>query len=108
MSDQTGYDPYNSLQRLNKSIELCNTLPRLKSECLPVIDQLLYVISFWGRHGATDDELEEWLDVPHQTLSARRRDAVLAGLIKDSGEKRKTRTGTPARVWVVDLGRVTA
>lgn len=51
--------------------------------------------------GWTDDELERWLGLPHQTVSARRRELVLKGLIEDSGERRKTRSGRKAVVWVL-------
>jgi len=51
-------------------------------------------------HGATDDEIEVALGMRHQTASARRRDLVLSGLAKDSGKRRKTRSGRSATVWV--------
>lgn len=53
-----------------------------------------------GGYGATDDEMEIYLDMRHQTASARRRDLVIAGLVKESGERRKTRSGRTANVWV--------
>lgn len=51
--------------------------------------------------GWTDDELECHTKLPHQTVSARRRELVLKGLIEDSGERRKTRSGRKAVVWVL-------
>ncbi len=51
--------------------------------------------------GFTDDELEEVMNLRHQTLSARRRELVLQCRIKDSGLRRKTRSGRTATVWVV-------
>lgn len=50
--------------------------------------------------GATDDEIERLLDMRHQTVSARRRELVLAGLVVDSGRTRATRSGRQATVWV--------
>lgn len=50
---------------------------------------------------ATDDELEEYMGLPHTTLSARRRELVLAGYVRDSGTKRLTRGGRNATVWQV-------
>jgi len=88
----SGYDPYNSLLRE----EMWSRFPSRK----PVIEQVLYLIRFWELRGCTDDELEEWLDERHQTVSARRRELVLCGAVRDSGMKRKTRSGTLARVWV--------
>lgn len=35
----------------------------------------------------------------HQTASARVRELVLAGLIEDTGKRRKTRSGRGARVY---------
>lgn len=47
----------------------------------------------------TDDEMEALLLLPHQSLSARRRELVQAGLVVASGWTRKTRTGHTAKVW---------
>lgn len=51
-------------------------------------------------HGRTDDEIEVLLDMRHQTASARRRELVQQGKVEDSGLTRKTRSGSPATVWV--------
>lgn len=58
-----------------------------------------------GARGATDDEIERALDMKHQTASARRRELVLAGLIAPTGERRPTRSGSPAQVWRAVLPR---
>lgn len=50
--------------------------------------------------GLTDDELERVLHRRHQTVSARRRELVLLGLVKDSETRRKTSSGRSAVVWV--------
>jgi hypothetical protein len=52
-------------------------------------------------NGATDDEIEVALDLKHQTASAARRGLVIAGLVRDSGQVRKTRSGRNATVWVI-------
>lgn len=54
--------------------------------------------------GATDEELERHLNGRHQTISARRRELVLKGLARDSGERRKTSSGRDAIVWVTHDG----
>lgn len=54
-----------------------------------------------GLEGATDDEIEEALNMRHQTCSARRRELVLLGEVIDSGWRRKTRSGRKAIVWAV-------
>ena len=61
--------------------------------------QVLSVIKAAGDHGVTNDEVETRLDLRHQTVSPRRRELVLAGVITDSGERRKTRSGRTATVW---------
>ena len=50
--------------------------------------------------GATDEELERRLSMRHQTVSARRRELVLMGRVKDSGVKRRTTSGRKAVVWI--------
>ena len=51
-------------------------------------------------YGLTDDEIEQTLDMRHQTVSARRRELVLLGKVVDSGRTRPTRSGRQATVWV--------
>ena len=51
--------------------------------------------------GATDDEIEEMFALLHQTASARRRELVLRGMVRDSGHRRPTRSGSEATVWEV-------
>lgn len=51
--------------------------------------------------GATSDEVEEALGLAHQTVSARLTEAKALGLVVDSGERRKTRSGRQAKVLKV-------
>ena len=53
-----------------------------------------------GPDGRTDDEVEVITELSHQSASARRRGLVLKGLVKDSGTRRKTRSGRTAVVWI--------
>jgi hypothetical protein len=66
----------------------------MRGQVLSIIDRYLVT-------GRTDDELEEYTGWRHQTVSARRRELVLLGKVKDSGKRRKTRSGRSATVWVV-------
>jgi predicted ArsR family transcriptional regulator len=50
---------------------------------------------------ATCDECEEYLGMRHQTASARIVELRAKGLITPTGEKRKTRSGRNAVVYVV-------
>lgn len=61
--------------------------------------RVLRTIRNHGNLGATDDQLEWLLHLPHQTISARRRELVIAGLVVDTGKRRKTRSGRKATVW---------
>ncbi len=45
------------------------------------------------------DELEQQLGLSHQCCSARVNDLMKLGLIRDSGLRRKTRSGRAAIVW---------
>ena len=55
--------------------------------------------------GVTCDEVEVYLGYKHQTASARIREGVLGGLFFDTGHRRKTRSGSPARIYkVVEKG----
>ena len=61
-----------------------------------------------GKNGATDDEIEEALDMRQSSASARRRGLVLKGRVVDSGlEPRETRSGRKAAIWVAGEGNVT-
>ena len=48
---------------------------------------------------ATCDECEAALQMKHQTCSARIRELVKAGLVEDTGHRRRTRSGATARVY---------
>jgi hypothetical protein len=50
--------------------------------------------------GLTDDQLERLTGWRHQTVSARRRELVLAGLVRANGQRRRTSSGRMAAVWV--------
>jgi GAF domain-containing protein len=63
---------------------------------------VLNAIRARGAHGATDDELELMTGLSHQTASARRRTLVLKEAIHDSTQRRLTRSGRRAIVWVVN------
>lgn len=53
-----------------------------------------------GLQGATCDEVEAALGLPHQTASARVYDLAGGGQITADGQTRKTRSNRKARVWV--------
>lgn len=53
-----------------------------------------------GSEGLTSEEVEQALGLRHQTASARIRELVQAGRVRDSGRRRQVRSGRWARVWV--------
>jgi hypothetical protein len=53
-----------------------------------------------GMDGATSDEVEAKLTMRHQSASARFVDLARLDLIVDSKQRRKTRSGRTAAVWV--------
>lgn len=65
--------------------------------------RVLRHIMLQGSHGATDDEIEVALGLPHTTASARRRGLYLDDEIAFVGETRKTRRGRAANVWVAKI-----
>lgn len=52
-----------------------------------------------GSLGATSDEVEVLLDMPHQSISARFTELEARGSLVATGLKRKTRSGRNAAVW---------
>lgn len=63
--------------------------------------QVVGLIGARGAVGATCDECEIVLGMPHTTCSARIREAVLDNEVRDSGERRNTQWNSPARVYVL-------
>lgn len=53
-----------------------------------------------GEHGATDQEIQDALQLPSNTEIPRRWELVNAGAVVASGQKRKTRSNCPATVWI--------
>lgn len=59
-----------------------------------------------GEHGATDNEIQAALAMHSNTEGPRRYELVEAGLVRRSDQRRPTRSGRPAVVWVAaDLPR---
>lgn len=54
-----------------------------------------------GQSGATDEEIQVELEMNGNTERPRRCELVEAGVLVDSGERRRTRNGRKAVVWIV-------
>lgn len=61
--------------------------------------RVLEAIRAAGRWGRTDEELADILKMNPSTVRPRRISLVEDGLVCDSGEKRKTKSGRSATVW---------
>ena len=72
----------------------------VKESAPSIRGKVLVKIVTAGEFGKTCDEIESIMDLRHQTASARIRELVLQGLIKDSGRRRTTRSGRGAAVYV--------
>jgi hypothetical protein len=68
--------------------------PRVGPLHARILEQLDYLQNLRGRDGATDEELQQDLDMPANT-----RELQNMGLIVDSGTTRKTKSGRAAVVW---------
>jgi hypothetical protein len=60
---------------------------------------VLHAIRLRNGLGATDQELQELLRLPPNVETPRRWELVKLGHVKDSGQRRKTRSGRSAVVW---------
>ena len=70
---------------------------------LPISDRVLCELELLP---STDDELEQRMQMRHQTLSSSRRHCVLKGWVAPTGNTRKTRSGRKANVWeLTDEGK---
>ena len=72
-------------------------------------DRVLVAIAQAGPFGLTDEEGQAHTGIKTQSYTPRRRELAQSGLIRDTGERRKTVSGCPAAVWVAvskrgDLG----
>jgi hypothetical protein len=67
--------------------------------------QVYDLIKACGCYGATDDEVMVRIAFSHSNATARRGELVKGGYIVDSGQRRKTRTGSDAIVWVTPENR---
>lgn len=61
---------------------------------------VLSAIRLRNGRGATDQELQEVLNLPPNVETPRRWELVNMGLVRDSGNRRKTRSGRNATVWI--------
>ena len=71
-----------------------------KGRHIKVREEIHLFIKFRGLHGATCDEVEQWLGHLHQTVSSRIRELAQDQFLIDSGQTRLTRSRHKAVVWI--------
>lgn len=94
--DVPGYAPRETSKEAARLIE---------PKCAALRHRVLAEIQIRGSFGATCDELEQAFGMSHQTVSARCRELNMTGKTRDSGNRRPTRTGRKAIVWVAKEGQ---
>ena len=62
--------------------------------------KIMGMLDFWAKEGCTVEEICDFLEGRHQTISARLVELERAGLIFDSGRTRPTSSGRQAVIWV--------
>ena len=100
--DSTGYGLYGGMPPhqvgRDTSLEAAKKVkPLVGGKAAQVLDCLRKA----GDRGLTDREIQRALVMPVSTEVPRRRELVLKGLVKDSGQRRRTPTGYKATVWVI-------
>lgn len=102
LSDPLAETPGRHHGRATEKAAAYDVLPRSGTQRLRV----LYAIARAGWRGRTDQELEDELEMQRPSPGNRRGELMTGGWVRDSGERRPTRTGNPAVVWVLtDEGR---
>jgi hypothetical protein len=61
---------------------------------------VLAYVSSCGTTGATDEQISQGTGIPENSARPRRLALVRAGFLRDSGQRRLTKGGNPAIVWV--------
>ena len=95
----TGYtDWVSSLNASDTRMEAYHRIAPHKSRLCQLV---LAAFATYGEHGLTTQEAEGVTRLEHSTCSARVNELVAAGLLVDSGARRKTRSGRSAAVYRV-------
>ncbi len=74
---------------------------KIKDPARTLRQRVLAFLQQCGTAGATDEEICEALNLASDTSRPRRVELVRGGLAVDSGERRRTRSGRMAVVWVL-------
>lgn len=88
--------PYVAGSETSKAAAL-SIEPRSGTDRWLLLQYLRYV---FRAEGATDDEMQARLNLNPSTQRPRRIELCEAGLVRNSGQTRKTRSGRQAVVWI--------
>jgi hypothetical protein len=78
---------------------------RIQSRLPDLQRQVLSFIVGQDARGATDEEISTGLKMQPDTARARRVELMHAGLVQDSGKRRKTKSQRSASVWTAGISR---
>lgn len=104
MKDLLGDTPYSLYGGEPPAVRHSDTSQSAAEQIRPSVGSLhKEIIGFLsGRgDGATDDEMQREMPMAPNTQRPRRRELELAGRLVDSGERRPTKSGRKATVWVL-------
>ena len=62
--------------------------------------RVLDCLRTFGDEGATDEQMQEALRMKPQTQTPRRLELVQQNLVRDSGRRRRLKSGNSGKVWV--------
>jgi len=86
----------------NKPIQWDTSSEARRSVAPHIGKMMARILSSLQEHGnATDDELEQRLDMTHQSLSACRRGCVKKKFVQPTGKTKPTRSGRSANIWTI-------
>lgn len=98
-------DPFTAYHGEPPSVEHSPTSQAAADAIAPKVNRLralvLAAIADAGELGMTDEEIQEFMGMSPNTQRPRRVELVAAGLVRDSGRKRRTHSGRQAVVWCV-------
>jgi sulfur relay (sulfurtransferase) DsrC/TusE family protein len=93
-------DLYKFLHRRNDPQTSRDAAKKTAKDLTALQWDVLHYIQDQGEHGCTDDELNIAFDCITSRYRSRRSELTKMGKIVPSGEKRATRGGSPANVWI--------
>ena len=85
----------------NNSVWTSVIAQRLSEGLKPLVrNEIMQYLEKMGDHGATDQEIENAIGRPGNTVRPVRGDLVRKGFLRDSGKWRPTVSQCPAIVWI--------